>query len=148
MNKNYLDEMQIQKKDKIGNRAFMILVYLLMLDIGLYGLGFRWLEYPMNIMVITLACMAYHLISLVVSGSYVGPKTAKKVVKKRISITVGIAVITAVLVNLIINKNFSQLSQTKDFGAVFLLAFALTMLIVFVVVNVIVSRRDKNQEDE
>jgi hypothetical protein len=51
MSKNNLDEMQLQRRNKIGNQTFIILFYLLMIDIGLYGFGFRWLNYPVNVFV-------------------------------------------------------------------------------------------------
>jgi len=39
MNKKGLDEMQVQRKNKIGNQTFLMLLYVLMLDVGLHGLG-------------------------------------------------------------------------------------------------------------
>ncbi|MFU8794282.1 MAG: hypothetical protein ACNA7Z_02785 [Dethiobacteria bacterium] len=41
MNRKCLDEMQVRRKNKIGNQAFIMILYLLMLDLGLYGSGFR-----------------------------------------------------------------------------------------------------------
>ncbi|MDW7730152.1 MAG: hypothetical protein SCJ94_09150 [Bacillota bacterium] len=54
MNRKGLDEMQVRRKNKIGNQAFIMILYLLMLDMGLYGFGFRWLSYPTNVMIILL----------------------------------------------------------------------------------------------
>lgn len=41
MNKRRLDEMQVQKRSVIGSQTFIMLLYLLLLDILLNGFGFK-----------------------------------------------------------------------------------------------------------
>jgi len=78
MSKKGLDEMQMQRKNKIGHQAFMMLLYLLMLDAGLYGFGFRWLSYPANIMVILMFCAGIYVVRLITGNAYVGPSEEKQ----------------------------------------------------------------------
>ncbi|MBW9173105.1 hypothetical protein K2F43_18075 [Clostridium estertheticum] len=79
MNKNdKLDEMQIQKRNKIGNNCFMAMFYLLFIDIGLHGFGIRWLSYPMNVLVIITICMGYYLVKTIWAGSYIGVSSENK----------------------------------------------------------------------
>ena len=73
MNKNKkLDEMQIQKKNKIGNSCFIIMFYLIFIDIGLHEAGINWLAYPINILLIISVCMGYYLVRIIWQGSYLG----------------------------------------------------------------------------
>ena len=93
MRRNELDEMQLQKRNKIGNQAFMLLSYLLLIDIGLYGLGFRWLNYPTNVWVIMLGCMTYYMIRVIWQNSYVGPQQSSKRITKKTRYLTGAVVI-------------------------------------------------------
>ncbi len=66
MNKNEkLDEVKVQKRNKIGNNCFMAMFFLLYIDIGLNGVGIKWLAYPMNVFIIITICMGYYLIRTV-----------------------------------------------------------------------------------
>ncbi|MBU3155755.1 hypothetical protein LL037_06830 [Clostridium estertheticum] len=67
-----LDEMQIQRRNKIGNNCFMAMFYLLFIDIGLREIGISWLAYPLNVLIIITICMVYYLIGTIKSGSYLG----------------------------------------------------------------------------
>ncbi|MGH4119625.1 DUF6773 family protein [Clostridium sp.] len=67
-----LDEMQVQKRNKIGNNCFMAMFYLLFIDLGLYNIGIEWIAYPMNVLIIINICMGYYLIRTVWAGAYLG----------------------------------------------------------------------------
>ncbi len=75
MNRNGLDEMQTERRNRIGNQMFMLMFYALWLNGLLYSYGVRWLDYPGNVMVITVVCMAIYLVRLVVSNAYLPAKT-------------------------------------------------------------------------
>jgi len=85
MNKNdRLDEMQVQIRNKTGNNCFMVMFYLLLIDMGLHGYGIRWLAYPMNVSIIITTCMGYYLIKTIWSGSYIGVSSETKTSKHTI----------------------------------------------------------------
>lgn len=73
MGKVILDEMQLKKRNKIGNDAFLMLMYLLLLDMALYGLGFRWLQYPVNVMIILQATAIIYIVRIILANAFVGP---------------------------------------------------------------------------
>lgn len=73
-----LDEMQVQRRNKIGNNCFMAMFYLLFIDIGLQGMGVSWLAYPMNVLIIITICMGYYLIRTIWSGAYLGVSSKNK----------------------------------------------------------------------
>ena len=74
-NKNGLDEMQIERRNRIGNQMFMWMFFALLIDSGLYGAGVRWLDYPANVVVIISACISIYFVRLIVLSAYHPPKT-------------------------------------------------------------------------
>lgn len=77
MDRSGLDEMQQSKRNKIGNQCFLLLLYLLLIDGGLYGFGFRWVEYPANIMILLTLCSGIYVVRLIAANAYVGPNKGK-----------------------------------------------------------------------
>lgn len=139
MNKSELDEMQLQKRNMIGNQAYMLLFYLLLIDIGLYGFGFRWLEYPMNVFIIMMGCMTYYMIRVIWNNSYVGPK-AKANRGRKIALVIGLAGLVSGGISAYFNFNKSSMNfpaSTGDNGAIILLVFSIVALIVLAVVSLI-----------
>ena len=63
MNSKDLDEMQLARRNHIGNQSFMLLFYLLFLDIGLRGFGVTWLNYPVNVFLIMIPILNENLYS-------------------------------------------------------------------------------------
>jgi hypothetical protein len=79
MNKNEkLDEMQIERRNKMGNNCFMAMFYMLFIDIGLHSMGIKWLAYPMNVLIIINTCMGYYLIKTIWSGTYLGVRSGNE----------------------------------------------------------------------
>lgn len=72
--RNDYDEMQEQKRNKIGNETFSLLVILLMLDTFFFNLGFKWLDYPNNVFVIVIVCSGVFLIRSALNNSLIAPK--------------------------------------------------------------------------
>lgn len=150
MNKSELDEMQLQKRNMIGNQAYMLLFYLLLIDIGLYGFGVRWLEYPMNVFIIMMGCMTYYMIRIIWNNSYVGPK-AKANRGRKIPLTIALVIGVAGLVSGIISAYFNKYSMnfpasTGDNGAIILLVFSIVALIVLAVVSLISKWQARGDE--
>lgn len=78
MNHSNLDEMQLARRNHIGNQSFQLLAYLLLADIGLSGFGITWLEYPVNIFLIVLASLVFYLIRVILAGAYTGREQQRK----------------------------------------------------------------------
>ena len=145
MIKKGLDEMQLQRKNKIGNQSFLMLIYLLLLDTGLYGFGFTWVSYPANIILILTICSAIYVIRLMKSNAYVGPYTEGKGVFKTV-LTVIIAIIVAMASIVVLkdsNFNFSS-NQIDDIAAPILLITALVALIIAGIVSIIKKIQNKH----
>ena len=97
MNRNSkLDEMQIQKRNKIGNNCFMLMFYMLFTEAGLYQVGIKWLDYPLNVFVIITICMGYYLIRIILIGSYLGVRSGNKNSK---NVIVGIIICIFLLIS-------------------------------------------------
>ncbi|HWQ41051.1 MAG TPA: DUF6773 family protein [Desulfosporosinus sp.] len=146
MRKNELDEMQLQKRNKFGNQAFMLLSYLLMIDIAFYGLGFRWLQYPTNIWIIMMACLTYYTIRIIGTSSFVGPQqSSKKAARKTRYLTGGVGFIAAVTA-FIVQKYFIKFPAVNgdDNSGIILLVFAIVMLIMIAGASIIAKWQNKN----
>ena len=148
MNKIGLDEMQLQRKNKIGNQTFLMLLYLLLLDTGLYGFGFRWISYPANVMIILTICSGSYVIRLITGNAYVGPSAAreKPILKAAISVLGAVAVAIA-MIALLRNANFSTNSQIDVMSAPILFITAAIALIIVVVTSFIKKAQNKNERD-
>ena len=147
MRSNELDEMQIQKRNMIGNQAYMLLFYLLLIDIGLYGFGFRWLKYPMNVYVIMMGCMTYYLLRIIWNNSYVGPRKDTKTIGRKIGFVLGLSGLVAGITIYLLGENslISPISN-NDNGAMLLFIFSIVSLIVLVVVGLISKWQTKGDE--
>lgn len=146
MRRNELDEMQLQKRNMVGNQAYMLLFYLLLIDIGLYGFGFRWLQYPMNVFVIMLGCSAYYLIRIIWNNSYVGPGKETKSMGRKIGLIIGLAVFVAGIMSFLQKRSFKISVIDGDNGALLLFIFSAVLFIVIALVGLISKWQTKNDE--
>ena len=151
MRRNELDEMQLQKRNKIGNQAFMLLSYLLLIDIGLYGLGFRWLNYPTNVWVIMLGCMTYYMIRVIWQNSYVGPQQSSKRITKKTRYLTGAVGFVAGVTAFIFQKYFIFIKASApngdDNNSLILLVCSVVMLIIISGVSFISKRQNKDDNN-
>lgn len=147
MNKSVkvLDEMQVQRRDHIGNQSFMLLFYLLLLDIGLRGLGVTWLEYPVNVFLIMIVVMAIYLIRLILAGAYVG--TVEKKAKSTRAAWAACAVSLVACVTVIAYSSKLKEETGGDVGALLLLGISAVVLLVTVFVQRWSERRNNQGED-
>lgn len=152
MNRKGLDEMQLHRRNKIGNQAFLMLLYLLMLDAGLYGFGFRWVNYPANIMIILTVCSGIYVVRLIAGNAYVGPSAdeEKPLLKALLTVIfttfVAVAVAGAVLV-LVRTANFSNINQIDDMAPQILFISAAVAIIIAVTTTIIKNIQNKNDTE-
>ena len=143
-----LDEMQIAYRDKIGNQSFMLTLYLIMLDVILNGIGFKWLSYPSNIWVICMISVSVYFVRLIAANAYLPAKAknTKTVIPLAVSIIIG-CVIAAIL---FYGKqpNPSTEANARDHSALILFFISAAGLIVGFVVMIIKQVRSKNKQDE
>jgi hypothetical protein len=145
MRKNELDEMQIQKRNSIGYQSFMLLTWLILLDVVLDGLGVKWLAYPTNIFLITLVCNSIYLIRVMWHKSIAGPKSQGKHFALNIILIGGISVLVAALLIFLFTQNgLNETDFTGDngLGAIILFSCSIAALIAIVLINIISKRRD------
>ncbi len=118
MQKSQLDEMQVKRRNSIGNQTFLLLMYLLMIDAGLYGFGFRWIEYPANIMIMVTICAGIYLLRLINNHAYVGPSAENKRPVLRLILTVAIACSVAAGISIMLkNAVFTNTAQINEMSA-------------------------------
>lgn len=148
MNKKGLDEMQIYRKNKIGNQTFILLLYLLLLDAGLYGYGFRWINYPANIMIILTLCSGIYVIRLIRNNAYVGPSSHKEnaLLKTLLTtiVSVGLAIMMLVFLK---NVNFSEQNQINNMAAPVLFITAIVSILMVVATSIITKIQNKDEND-
>lgn len=142
MRRNELDEMQLQNRNKIGNNAFMLLFYLLLISIGLYGFGFRWLDYPLNVFVIMLVCMSYYMIRIMWNNAYLGPVSENQSVGRKITYVAAITGIAVVIAAVYIQSITTKTANTGDSGAIILFVFSVVMLIIAAFVGIITKQQN------
>lgn len=146
MRNNGLDEMQLQRKNKIGNQSFLLLLFLLLLDAGLYGFGFRWLSYPANIMLILSFCSAIYVVRLIKANAYVGPSndSEKPVLLVILNVVVAVSV-AMVIVVLLRNSSFVNSGQINEMAAPVL--FITSGVAVIISVAIVIIKKIQNQDD-
>ncbi|PRR83817.1 DUF6773 family protein [Clostridium vincentii] len=148
MSKNNLDEMQLQRKNKIGNQSFLMLFYLLMLDIWLYSFGFKWISYPANVVFILTFCGGIYFLRLIIGNSYQGPDIKKEKPLLKIVLTVlGSLVAATAIIVIFKNAGFSTDGQINDTGAIILLITSSIAIILVLISTVIKKRQNKNDEE-
>lgn len=147
MNKKGLDEMQLQRKNKIGNQTFLLLFYLLLIDMGLYGFGFRWVDYPNNIMIILMLCSGFYTVRLIMGNAFVGPyaKKDKPILKAILTVLVAIFIATAIII-LLKNADFNSESQIDELSAPILFITSAVAIIITVLIGFI--KKVQNKEDK
>jgi hypothetical protein len=139
--------MQVQKKNSIGNQAFVMLLYLLMLDAGLYGFGFRWISYPANVMIILTLTAGIYVIRLITANAFVGP--AAKTEKPLMTVVMTMffaALISAAILVLMNNTSFSSPGQIEEISAPLLFITAGVAMVV--AITTLIIKRIQNREDE
>jgi predicted membrane-bound spermidine synthase len=144
MKNKSLDEMQISIRNRIGSQTFILLLYLLLLDVGLHGFGISWLAYPANIMLLVTLCSSVYVIRLIKENAFVGPVPDKhKPVSK--ALLIGIFAVLTALVMLFVMNTFStpESPKTADIAAPILLITAVVGISISLLVSIIKHRQNK-----
>jgi hypothetical protein len=148
-NKNGLDEMQRELRNKIGNQMFMILAYALMLNCGLYSFGIRWLNYPADVWVILTACLGIYLVRLIAGNAYLPAKAqARKPV-----VTLVVAIVFSIVLAFAMIKLFGQspaqiAEPTEDNSAIILVIVSVVGLLAALIAAVIKRVNNRDDKDE
>ncbi len=145
MNRSGLDEMQLLKRNQIGNQCFLLLLYMLMIDTGLYGFGLRWINYPANIMIILTICSGIYVIRLIAGNAYVGPAGGRERTALRTMLTTLIAVgIGFAVVFLLKTANFTTNSRDNMAAPILFIvaAVAITVAATVAIVSHIQNKTD------
>lgn len=145
MNEKGLDEMQVQRRNHIGNQSFMLLFYLLLLDIGLRGFGVTWLAYPVNVFLIMIVVMAIYLIRLILAGAYAGT-VLRKAKSTRAAWTACAVSFIACMVVIAYSSKLKE-ETGGDIGALLLLGISAVVMLVTIFVQRWSERRNERGED-
>lgn len=148
MKKSNLDEMQLQKRNKIGNEAFLTLMYLLLLDTGLHGFGFRWLSYPVNIVAILSLVSAIYIIRLIRADSYIGVSSYRQKPVTRTIMIVLLAVASSVTTILLIKGRGVVDNSSSSFVANGIILFIISVVCLTIVAITAIMRHNKNKQGD
>ncbi|MTI58228.1 DUF6773 family protein [Geosporobacter ferrireducens] len=149
MNKSNLDEMQLQLRNKIGNQSFLMLMYLLLLDVGLYGFGFQWASYPINVVLILSVITGSYVIRLIMNNAYVGTPTSRRhspAIKTLITLITAVA-ISVFTITLIRGRGIAVTGATNDGGGSLLFITSVVGLVIAGIVGIIKYRQNKDEEE-
>lgn len=149
-NRNGLDEMQIEKRNSIGNQMFMLMFYALLLDSGLYGYGIRWLKYPLNIMVIIMVCMSIYLVRTIATNAYLPPKAQNRKTVTSLIMVLVLSVVFAYAFSRFLG-NFSvqsAVTDTNDHSAFILFIVSTSGLLISLIVALIKKVSEKKEDDD
>lgn len=148
-NKNGLDEMQRERRNRIGNQMFLLMFYALLFNGGLYGAGIRWLEYPVNVLVIITACMGIYLVRLLSFHAYLPPKAQnrKAIVTLIMTLVFSIAFIMAAI-NLFGQSPAQIAGLSGNISVLILMLAAAVGLFVTLIVAAINKMNNKNDKDD
>jgi len=148
MQNNSLDEMQQNRRNVIGNQAFLMLMYMLMADAGLYGFGFRWISYPANIMIILSVCSGIYVVRLISNNAYVGPsKEEKRPLIKTIILVIASLAIASLMLMLLNVADFSESGSINQIAAPILFLVAAIALVISATIAFIKKQQNKNDRD-
>lgn len=149
-NSNGLDEMQKERRNGIGNQMFMLTFYALLIDIGLYGAGIRWLNYPTDIMVIITVCMSIYLVRTIAANAYLPPKAQSRKTVVFLLIAIAFSVVLAIAAfNLFGNLSVqSAVEDVNDNSALILFIISATGLLISLIVALIKKASDRNEGDD
>ena len=147
--RNGLDEMQKQRRNSIGNQMFMIMTYLMFINIGLSSFGVTWIGYPAGTLLIVVACLTIYLVRLIASNAYL-PAREQSGKTKFIGALVGSIVIAIVIsVFIFLYQTDVDVSETLNVDeSVVLMIVSAVGLIIASVVSAIKKANNKNDKED
>ena len=147
-NKDRLDEMQKQRRNRIGNQMFMLLFWAVFINSALHGAGITWLPYPADTIVIISACMGIYLVRLIAANAYLPEKTSNK--KSAIGLIIAVVFSIALAVTAINYFGFSteSASNTSDNSAIIMFIVSAVGLVCALVATVFKKMKERNSKDD
>lgn len=143
--KKGLDELQVKQRNSIGNQMFVLLFYILIFEAGLHGAGFRWLNYPANIVVIASICMGVYLVRLFINNAYLAPSAQRR--KIVIALIMAFVFFVALIGAGVYLYNQQQLNGTLNSSSLILVIVPAVGLLISLIVFAIQKSNDKFDED-
>lgn len=150
MGTSKLDEMQLQTRNRIGTESFFLLCCLIIIDAILYGVGIRWLEYPVNTFFIMLLCLTYYSIGLLLRGAYVRTTTnkTKEIAKKATSSVISVLISSVIALVAIKSKLIKVAGTTKQNHDVKYLIAASVIILIILLAFMMVSKKKYEDDQE
>ncbi|HAN22090.1 MAG: hypothetical protein A2Y15_03815 [Clostridiales bacterium GWF2_36_10] len=145
---NDLDEMQKFTKNKIGHQTFILMIYLLLIDLFLNGIGIHWLEYPENIMVVIILCSFIYLMRIIKNDAYLSPKAKKSKSGIKIALLIFFSIALAVATVLLSKNSLSiEIIGNNGIDSAFIL-FIVPFLGLIIVSIVSIIKNINNNKDK
>lgn len=98
MKKIEFDELQQSRRYRYGYQSFVLLSFLILIDTFIGGLGFVWMEPPMNTFILLLAGCTYFICRCIWGDALVGPKETPRRVTAKTAAVIIVAAAAAVIV--------------------------------------------------
>ena len=146
-NKDGLDEMQRERRNKIGNQMFLLMSYALLIDTGLYGQGIRWLEYPGNIMTIFIACMGIYLVRLIANNAYLPAKAHNKKTVVALILAIVFSITLTITAITLFRNSAKQIVESTNNNSAWIL-FIISAVGLLVVLITAIIKKVSNKEDK
>ena len=147
-NKNGLDEMQKQRRNSIGNQMFMIMTYLMFINIGLHSFGFEWLEYPTRTFLIVVVCLSVYLVRLIASNAYLPTQALNRNGIIGLVIAVAFSIALAIAAINYLGVSAERLDGMSDNSALILMIISAVGLIGALITMVVKKVSDKDDKDD
>jgi hypothetical protein len=152
LDKRGLDERQRAHRDCIGNQCFLLLLYGILIDAALNGLGVKWLPYPANMMVLLAVCAGIYEVRIILDNAYLPPGAKAAHSRRSIIITTVFSVAVAAVASVIFIRNSAPLplgtGNGEDNSALILFVISGVSLLMALVAGIVRRRRDKENEKE
>jgi LPXTG-motif cell wall-anchored protein len=146
-NPNGLDERQREKRNRIGNQCFMLLLYALLLNVGLYGAGIKWFPYPADVIVIVTVVAFIYLARIIAGNAYLPPRSGKTLGRIKVIFLIVFSALTAAAGFLMgAGPSLGALPQTGDNTGYMLLMISAVTLVIALVMGLVQRLRNKEQE--
>ncbi len=152
LDKKGLDERQRAHRDRIGNQCFLLLLYGILIDTALNGLGVKWLPYPANMMALLTVCAGIYQVRIILGNAYLPPGAKAAHTRRSIIIMAVFSVAVAAVASVIFIRNSAPLpadtGNGEDNSAWILLIISGVSLLIALAAGIIQRMRDKENDKE
>lgn len=152
LDKKGLDERQRAHRDRIGNQCFLLLLYGILIDTALNGLGVKWLPYPANMMALLTVCAGIYQVRIILGNAYLPPGAKAAHTQRSIIIMAVFSVAVAAVASVFFIRNSAPLradtGNGEDNSAWILLVISGVSLLIALAAGIIQRMRDKENDKE